>query len=210
MDFGLSEEQELLQGSAREFLNQECSVGFVRDLYDDAEGFSHQLHHKMAELGWAGVLIPEVYHGLGLGMLDMAVLLEEMGRAAVPGPFLFSSVLTTLALMQGGTETQKNSWLPRFAAGEAIGSVAFLEEGDRLDARGVRLKAEKTTEGYTLFGTKMFVPYASVSDVLLVAARTMIEGEQPDAGVSLFLVERGTLGLAIKPDRNIRLSLTEI
>jgi alkylation response protein AidB-like acyl-CoA dehydrogenase len=199
MDFGLSEEQELLQSSAREFLNQECPAGFVRDLYDDADGFSRELHRKMAEMGWTGLLIPEAYDGLGLGMLDMAVLLEEIGRAVVPGPFLFSSVLTTLALMQGGTEAQKKAWLPRFAGGEAVGSVAFLEEDDRLDAEGVSLKAEKTSDGYTLSGTKMFVPFASVADVLLVVARTAAEGGKSEEGISLLLVERGTQGLTIKP-----------
>ncbi len=199
MDFGLTEEQELLQSSAREFLSQECPAAFVRELYDDEDGFSRELHRKMAEMGWTGLLIPESYNGLGLGMLDMAVLLEEIGRAVVPGPFLFSSVLTTLALMQGGTAAQKKVWLPRFASGEAIGTLAFLEEGDRLDAEGVTLKAQKaqkTSHGYTLSGTKMFVPFAAVADVLLVVARTTGTGED---GVSLLLVERETQGLTIKP-----------
>ncbi len=192
MDFGLSEEQELMRSSAREFLSQECPAAFVRDLYDDTDGFSPELHRKMAEMGWTGLLVPEAHGGLGLGMLDMAVVLEEIGRVVVPGPFLFSAVLTTLALIQGGTAAQKKAWLPRFASGEAIGTLAFLEEGDRLDAEGVSLKAEKTSNGYTLSGTKMFVPFAAVADVLLVVART-------EEGVSLLLVERGTPGLTIKP-----------
>lgn len=200
MDFGLSEEQELLQSSAREFLSQECPAAFVRELYDDTDGFSRELHRKMAEMGWTGLLIPESYDGLGLSMLDMAVLLEEIGRAVVPGPFLFSAVLTTLALMQGGTEAQKKAWLPRFASGQAIGSLAFLEADDRLDAEGVSLKAQKTSAGYTLSGTKMFVPFAAVADVLLVAARTTARGEaKSEDGVSLLLVERETHGLTIKP-----------
>lgn len=196
MDFGLSEEQELLQSSAREFLSQECPAAFVRELYDDADGFSRELHRKMAEMGWTGVLIPEDYAGLGLGMLDMAVLLEEIGRAVVPGPFLFSAVLTTLALVQGGSTAQKDTWLPRLASGKAIGTLAFLEPDDRLDAEGVSLKAKKTKDGYTLSGTKMFVPFAAVADVLLVVARTKGEAEN---GVSLFVVERDAPGLSMKP-----------
>ena len=101
--------------------------------------------------------------------------------------------------MQGGTAAQKKVWLPRFASGEAIGTLAFLEEGDRLDAEGVTLKAQKaqkTSHGYTLSGTKMFVPFAAVADVLLVVARTTGTGED---GVSLLLVERETQGLTIKP-----------
>ena len=196
MDFGLSEEQELLQSSAREFLSQECPPEFVRELYDDKDAFSPELHRKMAEMGWTGLLIPEAYGGLGLGMLDMAVLLEEIGRAVVPGPFLFSAVLTTLALIQAGTAAQKRTWLPRFTSGEALGTLALLEQDDRLDAAGVKLRAEQTQDGYSLSGSKMFVPFAAVADVVLVAARTAGTGEE---GVSLFVVERDTPGLRITP-----------
>ena len=196
MDFGLSAEQELLQNTAREFLSQECPPGLVRELYDDPKGFSPELHRKTAELGWTGLLIPEAHGGLGLGMLDMAVLLEEIGRAVVPGPFVFSSVLTTLGLVQAGSSAPQQTWLPRLAAGQAIGTLAFLEADDRLDARGVRLKAKKTKHGYVLSGTKMFVPFAEVADVLLVVARTSGKAEQ---GISLFLVERQAPGLSLAP-----------
>ena len=196
MDFGLSAEQELLQNTAREFLSQECPPGLVRELYDDPKGFSPELHRKTAELGWTGLLIPEAHGGLGLGMLDMAVLLEEIGRAVVPGPFVFSSVLTTLGLVQAGSSAQQQTWLSRLAAGQAIGTLALLEADDRLDARGVRLKAKKTKHGYVLSGTKMFVPFAEVADVLLVVARTSGKAEQ---GVSLFLVERQAPGLSLIP-----------
>ncbi len=196
MDFGLSEEQEMLQQSAREFLTQECPPTFVRAMYAEPDGFSRELHRKMAEQGWTGLLVPEAHGGLGLGMLDMAVLLEEMGRAAVPGPFLFSSVLVTLALMQGGTNEQKANWLPRLASGEAIGTLAFLEKDDRLDAEGVQLQAQKHRDGYTLSGTKMFVPFTPVADVLLTAVRTKKKTED---GVSLLLIERNTPGLTITP-----------
>ncbi|MGH7962248.1 MAG: acyl-CoA dehydrogenase family protein, partial [Candidatus Binatia bacterium] len=196
MDFGLSEEQELLQRSAREFLTQECPPAFVREMYQDEGGFSRALHRKMADQGWTSLLVPEAYGGLGLGMLDMVLLLEEMGRAAVPGPFLFSAVLATLALRQGGTSAQKKTWLPRLAAGEAVGTLAFLEAADRLDAAGITLKARKNLDGYSLSGTKMFVPFAAVADMLLVAVRT---GGRDEEGVSLILVERETPGLTLKP-----------
>ncbi len=196
MDFGLSEEQDLLQRSARDFLAQECSPQFVRALLDDAPGFSPELHRKMAALGWTGLLVPEKFGGLGLGLLDMALLLEEMGRAVLPGPFLFSAALATLALMRGGSSAQKKAWLPRLASGEAIGSLAFLEASDRLDAAGISLKARKKRDGYRLSGTKMFVPFAAVADIFVVAVRTDGKGEK---GVSLVLVERDAPGLSIKP-----------
>jgi alkylation response protein AidB-like acyl-CoA dehydrogenase len=195
MDFGLSEEQEMLQRSAREFLTQECPPTFVREMYTDKEGFSRELQRKMAEQGWAGLLIPESYGGLGLGMLDMALLLEEMGRAVVPGPFMFSSVLVTLALKQWGTSVQKKRWLPLLASGDAIGTLAFLEENDRLDASGVTLKAKKNRNGYTLSGTKLFVPFATGVDVLLTAVRTGGKGED---GVSFLLIERESVGLEVQ------------
>ena len=97
----------------------------------------------MAELGWTGLLVPEKFGGLGLGLLDMALLLEEMGRTVVPGPFLFSSALATFALMRGGSPAQKKAWLPRLASGDAVGTLAFLESSDRLDAAGIRLRARK-------------------------------------------------------------------
>ena len=196
MDFGLSEEQELLQRSAREFLTQECPPAFVREMYNDKDGFSRALHEKMAGVGWTGLLLPEAYGGLGLGMLDMAALLEEIGRAVVPGPFLFSSVLAALALKLGGTVAQKKSWLPRLASGEVIGTLALLEANDRLDAAGITLTAKKSRTGYTLAGSKMFVPFAAVADFLVVAARTSGRSE---AGVSILLVERKAPGLMIKP-----------
>ena len=196
MDFGLSEEQEMLQRAAREFLSQECPPTFVRALYSEPDGFSRELHRKMAEQGWTGLLIPEAYGGLGLSMLDMALLLEEMGRAVVPGPFMFSSVLVVLALIQGGSSAQKKMWLPRIASGEAIGTLAFLEEADRIDAAGITLKAKKTRDGYLLSGTKMFVPFAAVADVLLTVVRTSGRGEE---GVSMLLLERATPGITIIP-----------
>jgi alkylation response protein AidB-like acyl-CoA dehydrogenase len=196
MDFGLSEEQEMLQQSAREFLTQECPPTFVRELYKEPDGFSRELHRKMAEQGWTGLLVPEAQGGLGLKMLDMAVLLEEMGHAAVPGPFLFSSVLFTLGLTLGGSSAQKKTWLSRIASGDAIGTLALLEADDRLDAAGVALKAKKSRDGYVLAGLKMFVPFATVADVLLIVARTSGKG---DAGVSLFLVDRETPGVEIRP-----------
>jgi alkylation response protein AidB-like acyl-CoA dehydrogenase len=119
-----------------------------------------------------------------------------MGRAVVPGPFLFSSALFTLGLLQGGTTAQKKTWMPRLASGEAVGTLAFLEAEDRLDAAGVTLKAKKSRDGYTLSGTKMFVPFAAVAEAMLVAARTSGRGEE---GVSLLLVERETPGVTIKP-----------
>jgi alkylation response protein AidB-like acyl-CoA dehydrogenase len=104
--------------------------------------------------------------------------------------------LVALALMQGGSSVQKKTWLSRIASGEAIGTLALLEETDRIDAAGITLKAKKTRDGYLLSGTKMFVPFAAVADVLLTAVRTSGRGEE---GISLLLLERTTPGLTLTP-----------
>jgi alkylation response protein AidB-like acyl-CoA dehydrogenase len=200
MDFGLSEEQELLQQSARDFLLQECPTTFVREMARSADGFSRVLHEKMAGLGWTGLIVPENLGGLGLTMLDLAVLAEEMGRAVVPGPFFSSSVLAALALVHAPAAAAKKEWLPRIASGEAIGTLALLEESDRLDADGVALRCTKTRTGYRLNGTKMFVTDAHVADVLVVAARGRGQGE---GGVALFLVPREAGGVSIEPLQDV-------
>src|SRR5512143_2652588 len=121
MDFGLSEEQELLQRSAGEFLARECPPSFVREVARDDEGYPRGLYRQMAELGWLGLIVPEAYGGAGLGLLELALLMEQLGRAVVPGPFFSSAVLATLAIAHGGSGAQRKTWLPRLAAGEVVG-----------------------------------------------------------------------------------------
>ena len=200
MDFGLSEEQELLQQSARDFLARECPTSLVREMTRHDDGFSRSLHEKMAAMGWAGLIIPEKFGGLGLQMLDLAVLAEEMGRVVVPGPFFSSSVLAALSLVYGGANALKKEWLPRIAAGQAIGTLAFLEESDRLDAAGIAARCAKTRNGYRLNGTKMFVTDAHVADFLVVAFRSHGAGE---SGVSLLLLPRDTPGVSVAPLHSI-------
>ena len=197
MDFGLSEEQQQLQQTARDFLERECPPALVREAAKDEDGFARELHAKMAELGWTGLLIPPGHGGLGLGMLDMALLLEEMGRAAVPGPYLFSSVLAALALREGGSRAQKERWLPRLAGGQSVGTFAWLEAGDRLDPEGVTASARKSRVGFRLSGTKVFVPFAQAADFIIAPFRTASgKGEN---GVSLFIVERDAPGVRTRP-----------
>jgi alkylation response protein AidB-like acyl-CoA dehydrogenase len=202
MDFGLSEEQELLQRSARELLERECPPAFVREVAKSEDGYPRGFYAQIAQLGWTGLIVPEAYGGAGLKLLDLALLIEEMGRAAMPGPFFSSSVLAALALASG-TPAQNKTWLPKLAAGEAIATVALFEAGDRLDAEGIKAKARKTRGAYRLSGTKMFVTDAHVSDVILAAFRTTAKGED---GVTLFLVPRDTPGVAVKPLESIDLT----
>jgi len=192
MDLGLTEEQELLKNSARDFLEKEVPEAYVRQMEEDETGYSPEVWKKMADLGWQGLIIPEDQGGAGFGFLDLIVLLEEMGRALVPGPFIPTMVAAT-AIMEGGSDQQKSEYLPRIASGDTIATLALTEPSARFDAEGVELKAEKSGDGYTLSGTKLFVPDAHVADLLVVAARTGGQGEQ---GVSLFLVDAKSQGIS--------------
>ncbi len=127
MDFGLSEEQHQLKDSARAFLSGECPTTFVRKAMATDDGFPRELYDQIAKLGWTGLIVPEKFGGAGLGMLDMAVILEEGGYAAMPGPFLFSSVLAASALKLGGSDQLNTKWLTALAEGKAIGTVAIVE-----------------------------------------------------------------------------------
>jgi len=200
MDFGLSEEQELLQQSARDFLARECPTSFVREMARSDDGFSRALHEKMAGMGWTGLIIPEKFGGLGLQMLDLAVLAEELGRAVAPGPFFSSSVLAALSLMHSGGNALKKEWLPRIAAGQVIGTLAFTEANDRLDAEGITAQCMKTRSGYRLNGTKMFVTDAHVADFLVAAFRARGAREP---GICLFVLPRDTPGVSVQPLHSI-------
>jgi alkylation response protein AidB-like acyl-CoA dehydrogenase len=152
---------------------------------------------KLAEQGWLGLVYPDQYGGAGLGFVDLVVLMEEMGRVVMPGPFFSTSVLGGLAILEAGSAAQKEAWLTRIAAGEAKATLAWTEPSARWDAAGVTATARAAGGGWVLSGTKLFVPDAHLADVLVVVARTG-EGPRAEDGVSLFLVPRDTPGVEVK------------
>ena len=188
MDFGFSQEQELLRRTAQDFLAKECPMTYVRQMMEDERGCSEDLWQKMAEMGWLGLIYPEEYGGSGLGLVDLAVVLEEMGRVVMPGPFFSTVALGGVTLLEAGSTEQKRRLLPDLVSGKAKVTLALLEPAARWDAEGITLRAERDGGGYRLSGTKLFVPDAHVSDLLVVEART-------EEGVSLFLVERQQSGV---------------
>src|SRR6516165_2931729 len=162
MDFGLTAEQLQLKESARSFLTKECTTTRVRQIMA-GDGASRELHVEIAKLGWHGLLIPAEYGGSGLTMLDMALLLEECGYAALPGPFLFSSAVAAWALSASASERLKRNWLEPLAEGRAIGTVAVVEVNDSLNPADFSTRARRENDGFVLNGTKMFVPYPHVA-----------------------------------------------
>ena len=195
MNFGFNEEQELLRNTARKFLENECGSDTVRRLMETPEGISAELWKKLAEQGWLGLIYPEPYDGMGLGLVDLVVLMEEMGRAVAPGPYFSTVLLGGLAILEAGGDAQRKEWLPRIAAGDRRVALAWMEPSAQLGPAGVTLTAVEKAGRYTLTGTKLFVHDAHTADALVVAART-----RPGAGaegVSLFLLPKGTRGLEV-------------
>jgi len=196
MDIGFTEEQELLRDTARRFLESECNTQFVRRRMAEPAAVTDEFWQKLAEQGWLGIIYPEEEGGSGLGLVDLVVLMEEMGRAVMPGPFLSTVLLGGAAIGDAGTPAQRQQWLPQIAAGTAKAALAWTEPDLRWDAAGVTASAREAAAGFTLSGTKLFVGDAHLADILVAAARTR-DGSTMEDGVSLFLVPKDTPGLAI-------------
>jgi alkylation response protein AidB-like acyl-CoA dehydrogenase len=195
MDFGFSEEQEMLRQSVREFLDAECPMTYVRQMMDDERGYSEDQWKKMAELGWTGLIIPEEYGGAGLNMVDMVVVLEEMGKVVMPGPFFASVILGGMAIDLGGSAAQKQRYLPDLAAGTRKATLAQVEESGRWDAEGIALPAKASGAGFTLSGVKLFVHDAHNADLLIVPVRTGGSGVD---GITLLIVDAKATGISTR------------
>ena len=202
MDFGLSEEQEMLRKMSRDFLENECPKSLVREMEDDEKGYSPELWRKMAELGWMGLVFPEEYSGEGLSFLDLTVLIEELGRALVPGPYLSTVVYCGLSILAAGTDEQKREFLPKIAKGDLILSLALTAPSATWDAAGVTVKATPEGDDFVISGTKLFVSDAHVTDYLLCVTRTKESGDKED-GITLFLVDAKSPGISCTPLKTI-------
>src|SRR6266581_424860 len=197
MDIGFTEEQELLRDTARKFLDGECPTTFVRQMMATEAAVTGEFWRKLAENGWLGITYDEADGGSGLGLVDLVVLMEEVGRAVMPGPYPATVLLGGAAIAAAGSPATRQEWLPRIAAGDAKATLAASEPNARWDAAGITLAARETRGGFTLSGTKLFVPDAHLADVLVVAARSR-DGSTMEDGISLFLVPKGAPGVAVR------------
>jgi alkylation response protein AidB-like acyl-CoA dehydrogenase len=191
MKLTLTEEQEMLRKTARDFLADKCSKRFVRQMEESEAGYSVELWREMAELGWMGLVFPAKYGGGDMSFLDLAVLLEEMGRACLPGPFFSQVVLAGLPVLDIASEEQKQKYLPELIHGERIFTLALSEPGHpNYDVSAIATRATLHDGNYMISGAKLFVPDAHIADYMLCVART-----KPRSGITIFLVDAKSPGM---------------
>jgi len=170
MDFDLSKPQKLLQQSARAFFSRECPPERVRALMETETAFDEKLWRALADQGWTGLLIPEEFGGLGLGLVELAAVAEEMGRACLPGPFV-STVWAAALIARAGSDGQRAQYLEAISAGDLKATVALLEETADWDPAAVRMTAEVEGRNLVLRGRKEFVTDADAADLIICVAR---------------------------------------
>jgi alkylation response protein AidB-like acyl-CoA dehydrogenase len=215
MDFSFTEEQDMLRVLARDFLAKEYPKAKVREMDKDEKGYDLQLWRSMAELGWMGLVFPEEYGGMGASFMDLVILMEEMGRNILPGPFFSTIVLCALPLLKYGSSEQKAKFLPQIAKGEAIWTFALAESSGRYKASEVKLRAVLEGTNYVLQGYKFFVTDAHVADYILVVGRTR-EGKSSEDGITLFIVDAREPNVKMEPiptiggDRQFKVSFDRV
>jgi len=199
MDLGLSEIQKMLQESSRSYLEENCTMSFIRAMESDDIGITEEIWKNMSEMGWLGLMIPEEYSGSGFKFEDMSILLEEMGRVALSGPFFSTAVVGVQSLLISGNESQKKELLPKISSGQIKLSLAFNESTGSFDESEIsNTVATKNQNGWTLNGEKLFVNDAIGSDYFIVASKS-----ENNEGISLFLVPSNTEGIEIEKMESI-------
>ena len=189
----LNDEQQMLRDSAFAFVGDNAPVAQLRKLRDDhdASGFSRGLWQRFGELGFSATLVPEALGGMGLGAVEAGAIGEALGHTLAPSPFLSTAVVSARALALAGTPAQQAHWLPAIASANAVIALA-VDESSRHRPDTIATTATRDGDGYMLHGAKTFVIDGHVADRLLIAARTS------NAGVSLFLIDPKTPGIAIE------------
>ncbi len=193
MNFGFTEEQELLRAEVRKFLDQNAPLEEVRKIVETPEGFDRNLWNRMGELGWIGLTVPEAHGGVGLDFVTLVVLLEETGRSLFPSPLL-STVLAAKAIESLGSDEQQARWLPGLADGSKVGTFALLEESDSLEPEVIALVGKSDGDDTVLSGVKWIVPDAGQADLFVVAFRTGAEA----SALSLAVIEKDDSGVSVE------------
>lgn len=195
MEFRFTEEQNMIRDTASEFLADVSTSEAVRKAMATEAGFDANLWHRICnELCFQSITIPEEFGGMGLGFVELAAVLEPMGRVLLCSPFFSTVCLGVNALLVAGTQAQKETWLPKIAAGETTATLAYTGNNGGWDAQAVQAIYTKTNSGYQLNGSLRYVPDGHTSDLLLIAARAENSRGTED-GISLFVVPANTTGI---------------
>ena len=193
MDLSLTEQQELLRTTARDFMQRECSKEALLEFDESDMGCSEDAWQKASEIGWLGMLVPEEYGGSGSSLTDAAVVYEQLGSGPLTGPFFSSGVLGALIVAEAGTDEQKRRWLPNIASGREIVSLALTEPDYGWESSSIQMRGQPTDSGYSLSGTKLFVHDAAAATTLICAVRG-----RGDEGVTLMMVDARSPGLSTR------------
>jgi len=199
MDFIITKEQKSMQKAAREFLKAKCQSQYVRDMENDESGYTQEFWRQIAELDWMAFIIPDKYGGLSYGLFDFILLLEEMGRTCMPGPYL-NTMIGAHSIVLYGTEAQKNKHLPSVAKGNQVITMAILEPTSTVyNPYTVSAISKRTEEHYIVEGIKLFVPDAQSADIIICSVNAPDKSRE----TVLLLIDRKLPGVEIHPLKTI-------
>lgn len=199
MDFSLTAEQEMLRDSIARFVRAECTEELFRRM-DEEAFYPHDLYRRMGELGFIGIPLPERYGGTGLGCVESVLFQEELSKRLLPLQMIFQvSILAAgVAILDLGSDVQKEEFLPPLARGDIRFSIAYTEPDAGSDAASIRTAATRTSDGFRIDGQKIFITGADISDYMLVSTRS--NREVPDReGITVFIVDTKAKGIEIRP-----------
>jgi alkylation response protein AidB-like acyl-CoA dehydrogenase len=197
MNFDLTEDQKMLVETVASFVKKASPVSRLRSLREDPIGWSPAVWRQMGEFGWLGVMLPETLGGVGGSFVDASLILTELGAALVPEPYL-PSLVAAIPLLRAGSAEQQQRWLAPLGAGQSSLALAYAETQSRANSDDVTLRAVREGDSYVLSGDKRFVLNGHAADQIVVSARTS-GGPRDTSGISLFVVDRDTPGLTVRP-----------
>jgi len=198
MDITLSKTQQNIAKEARRFLKKECPPEVVQEMYSDDPAFTDDLWQKMVEMDWMALRIPEGYGGMGMEQIDMSLLLEEMGRAIVPGPFFATVVLAAEIILAAGTSDQKTQYLKHISDGTIKATLALHEPDGGDDPGYIHMSAERDGDDFLITGTKLYVPDAHLVDFIIIPVNTHVSDNFKNS-ISLFILDAREKGITISP-----------
>lgn len=205
MDFELSDAQVMLRESIADFMRREAPPDKISRLYQHSDGYDPSLYQRAAEQGWLGMLLPEQYGGGGVSLMDCAVAFEEFGRGPLPAPVFSSGVAAPLAILEAGSEEQKQRVLPAICRGELIAALAICDGGSGWGPELVETELTRAGDGYLIRGTKRFVQDGGPANCYVVAAR-----QSGSPRVTLIMIERDRPGVSVRQHGDLLASVAEV